>query len=111
MIKLLLIDADLVHARELSALLAHRGIVIQHVLKCTDGAAALRQSLPQHDLVVVDLSERSHPWLTFLRKLRQALRNPTAGCGPLFLCISGLQWSVDFQILIERSGARYAFEE
>lgn len=111
MAKVLLIDDDGDHAEQLARGLAERRLT---VTRAADGEAAIAQLRNREqpcDLVILCMARRSVPWLEVLRTLQHAGWQAGFREAPLFLCVSRLQRGIDFQLQIERMGARYADEE
>jgi DNA-binding response OmpR family regulator len=109
--RVLLVDNDRDHAEQLGRELAERRLT---VIRTGDSGAAIAQLRSREhlcDLVILCMAGRSRPWLEVLRDLQQASHQAGLREVPLFLCASRQQFGVDFQLQIERMGARYACEE
>ena len=111
MAKVLLIDDDGDHAEQLGRGLAERRLT---VTRAADGEAAIAQLRNREH--AVRPRDPLHgwsfsPWLEVLRTLQHAGWQAGFREAPLFLCVSRLQLGIDFQLQIERMGARYAYEE
>jgi len=107
----LLIDDDGAHAERLGTILAQRGLA---VIRAADAAGAVKtlQTNPHIcEIVILVVAEVSRPWLTILCDLQEAARQQAFLEGPLFLCLSKRELGAEFQLRIERMGARYACEE
>ena len=110
MTTVLLIDDNADHAEHLGLPLAQRGLSVVRAADFGDAIGKLRNRALIYDLVILIMADRSRPWLTFLRNLQQAGRQEAFFEVPLFLCVSRLHLGPEFQLQIERTGARYAFE-
>ena len=111
MLKVLLIDDDGDHAQQLGRRLGERKLT---VIRTADTGAAIAQLQNREhlcDLVILCMAGRSGSWLEALRDLQHASWQAGSREVPLFLCVSRLHFGIDFQLQIERMGARYAFEE
>lgn len=109
--RVLLIDEDTTHAEEFGRRLAERGLTVIRAEGSGAAIAQLRNREYLCDLVILCMAHRSRPWLEVLRDLQHAGRQAGFREMPLFLCVSRLQLGIDFQLQIERMGARYVFEE
>jgi DNA-binding response OmpR family regulator len=109
--RVLLIDEDVTHAEELARRLAERSLTVIHAADSGAAIAQLRNREYLCDLVILCIAHRSRPWLEVLRDLQHASRQAGFREVPLFLCVSRLQLGIDFQLQVERMGARYASEE
>jgi DNA-binding response OmpR family regulator len=111
MLNVLLIDEDGDHAQQLGRRLAERRLT---VIRTADSGAAIAQLRNREhlcDLVILCMAGRSDPWLEVLRDLQHAGWQAGSREVALFLCVSRLHFGIDFQLQIERMGARYASEE
>lgn len=109
--RLLLIDEDDNHAEQLSLRLVERRLTVTRAENSRAAIAQLRNREHLCDLVILCMADRSRPWLEVLRDLQHAGRQSGFRELPLFLCVSRVQFGIEFQLQIERMGARYAFEE
>jgi len=110
MYRALLVNENAVHAQHLCATLARRGISVV-LAPSTEGALSiLRKGSPLFEFVILAINDRSRTILRSLRELQRACRQQTFSVGPLFLCISRIQQEPEFQLQIERLGARYVVE-
>jgi DNA-binding response OmpR family regulator len=109
--RVLLIDDDGAHAERVGTILAQRGITVIRASDAGDAVKTLRTDPHVCEIVILVIAELSRPWLTILRNLQEAARQRAFLEGPLFLCLSKRELGVEFQLRIERMGARYACEE
>jgi DNA-binding NtrC family response regulator len=111
MLKVLLIDEDGDHAEQFGRELAQRRLAVIRAAHCGEAVARLRNREHICDIVILSMTGRSRAWLAALNDLQQAGLQAGFLEVPLFLCTSRQQFGVDFQLQIERMGARYACEE
>jgi hypothetical protein len=60
--------------------------------------------------VILNVSDAVLPWFKILKKLQEAFFQSGGHQSPLFLCTSSTKRSHEFELRIERMGARYVFE-
>jgi ActR/RegA family two-component response regulator len=111
MTRVLLIDDDAVHAERIGILLVQRGLAVTPAADVGEAIKKLRAGARVWEVVILVIGDLSRPWLTILRTLQDAARQAAFTEGPLFLCVSKRKLGTDFQLRIERMGARYACEE
>jgi ActR/RegA family two-component response regulator len=111
MLKLLLIDDDGDHAEQLGRELAQRRLAVIRAADCGEAVTTLRNREHICDIVILTMTGRSRAWLAALHDLQRAGQEAGFLEVPLFLCTSRQQFGVDFQLQVERMGARYACEE
>jgi len=111
MTRVLLIDNDDAHAGEVSAAFARRGLITIRVSNHVEAINKGLLSAHVCEIVVLVMTDLSHPWLTILSSLQDATQQGSFMELPLFLCVSKRELAADFQLRIERMGARYACEE
>jgi hypothetical protein len=83
------------------------------VATCADPKQAvllLRRTSGEYDVVIVNVSDQTVPWVRLLLKLQEACFLSNGYPSPMFLCTSTLPRSPEFQLQIERKGARYVVE-
>jgi DNA-binding response OmpR family regulator len=110
MIKALLIDDDRTHAEGLERALNRRGVTTRYAASIREAFRQLKCPAASIDLVVLVIADRSHPWLEILYRLQQASWRVGIRDSPHFLCVSRLSFAAEFQLQIERIGARYVTE-
>ncbi len=110
MAKMLLIDNDRVHAVGLERALNRRGLFTIDTVTSREGVRQLQRRAASFDLVALAITDRSHPWLEILHQLQQAAWQAGIGELPLFLCVSRLSLGAEFQLEVERMGARFVIE-
>lgn len=111
MIRILLVDDDEDHAFQLNRFLAQRGCLTTRAEPNLNAIDLLRNAVPGWDLVILVLTDRLRPWLRILYNLQQAAAQDKLFQKPLFLCVSRLRWTFEFELQIEQMGARYACED
>jgi DNA-binding NarL/FixJ family response regulator len=105
----ILIDGDEKHAEALADRLRARSLdVIRHVKSNTALSMLKRRGTPC-DLVLINVSDSSRPWLRILRELQEACFS-FSHCHPLVLCLSTVKREPQFELQIERLGARFVYE-
>lgn len=110
MIKVLLIAGDPIRAKDLERTLNRRGLVTSYSVSIREAVRQLECRTASFDLVVLAIGDRSQPWLEILHRLQEAAWQTGIGEFPFFLCISRLNYGADFQLRIERMGARFVIE-
>ncbi len=109
--RILLIDEDHDHAERLRRELAARRLEVIHAADYGEAAGQLRKREPLYDLAVLCMTGPARPWVTVLRDLQSACLQAGLLDIPLFLCVSRAYLGVDLHLQIERTGARYVWEE
>jgi len=109
MIKALLIG-DRVHAEHIERILNHRGLITSYAASIREAVGQLQCRAASIDLVVLAIADRSQPWLEILHQLQQAAWQPGITEFPFFLCVSRLRFRAEFQLRVERMGARLVIE-
>ncbi len=111
MMHLLLIDDDPKHAEDLTAALQARGnLDVQATLSSEEAIDQIRRRAHTYDLVVLNVSDASKPWPSILIRLQGACRFSGHTRGPLFICVSSVRREPQFELSLERKGARYVQE-
>jgi len=110
MIKALLIDEDRAHAECLERVISRRGLVTSWTASVREAVGRLQRREASFDLVVLSIADRSHTWIEILNELQQAAWQAGISEFPLFLCVSRLRFGTEFQLQIERMGARLVHE-
>ena len=108
--KVLLLDFDHQHAVALADRLRSRSLHVDVYADSEAAIAQLRRSAPEYEVVIINVSIHSVPWLKTLQKLNEASRRSGAQQRPLLLCVSMNQQQPEFVLQIERTGARYVRE-
>ena len=111
MTSVLLIDDDAALAERVGIMLAQRGLAVTRVADIGEAIKRLQVRARAWEIVILVITDLSRPWLTILRSLQEAARQEAFLDVPVFLCVSKRELGVEFQIRIERMGARYACEE
>jgi PleD family two-component response regulator len=96
----LLIDHDAVHAQRLIASLTTRRIGVDLCANIEQAAKKLRRIGGDYELVIVNISDASQPWLRLLRFLRESSIESGVEIGPRFLCVSTTEYNDIFEFQI-----------
>lgn len=108
--RVLLIDYDESHARRLVEYLHLHGFLVDLSVGVVDATLRLKRHSAQYEIVILNVSDSSQPWLRSLHTLDEASRNSTFGVCPLFLCVSTVRREPLFELQIEQMGARLVYE-
>ena|ERR1019366_5861416 len=107
----LLVDQVGNHAEQLGVVLAKRGLTVVRTADIEEAINKLRSSAHVWEIVILVIGDLSRPWLSILRNLQEAAQQRAFLEMPVFLCVSQRELGINFQLRIERMGARYASEE
>ncbi len=110
MFEMLLIDKDPIHAERLTSRLGRQRLLIDRVATVAEGQSTLRMPESPYDLVIVNVSDNSEAWVRTIADLQQAVRESRKAWPPLILCVSTRKRDPQFELQIERHGARYVLE-
>jgi DNA-binding response OmpR family regulator len=110
MANLLLIDHDNAHAEQFGIILTQRGFAVTRVAEISEAIKRLQAGAHAWEIAVLVIGDHSRPWFTVLHHLQEAAWQGAMPEVPFFLCVSKQDLGVDFQLRIERMGARYACE-
>lgn len=105
-----LLDNDAAHATILADRLRGRPLTLTTHCDPKDALQALHRDPSAYDVVVVNVSDVSQPWLAILRRLLEACSSHNSPHTPLFLCTSRIKRDPQFQLAIERLGVRFVYE-
>jgi hypothetical protein len=105
-----ILDNDVEHAATLAGRLRGRQLTLTTHGKLEDALQALRGDHPAWDIMVVNVTDASQPWLAILRRLQEACSSYSSPKTPLFLCTSKIKRHPQFQLLLERLGVRFVYE-
>lgn len=108
--KVLLIDQDGPHAEHLVKLLRSRGLSVEECGTVSEATIRLKQPGAEYELVIVNVSDASQPWLQALDTLHEASSQASLGLGPRFLCVSTVTRGPWFELQIEQHGGRFVYE-
>jgi CheY-like chemotaxis protein len=111
MTSILLVDDDAAHAERVSSMLAQRGLGVTRVAEIDEAIKRLQVRARAWEIVVLVVGDHSRPWFSVLHNLQEAAWQGALLEVPLFLCVSKRDLGTDFELRIERMGARYAYEE
>src|ERR1019366_1814925 len=107
--RVLLLDYDHAHAERLAERLLVHSLEPDTQSDLQQALIQLHRNSGQYEVVLINVSDNS-PWLTTLRKLQDACRQPDGHSAPLFLCVSKIKKPAAFVLRIEKMGARYVCE-
>jgi hypothetical protein len=105
-----ILDSDLEHAATLANRLRVRQLTLTTYRKLEDALRVLRHHCATPDIMVVDVSDTSQPWLAILRRLQERCCDHSSTHTPLFLCTSRIKKHPEFQLSLERLGVRFVCE-
>lgn len=105
-----ILDSDSEHAEILADRLRGRQLTLTTHRKLEDALQALRREHPAWDILVVNVTDASQPWLAILRRLQEACSSYSSSQTPLFLCTSKIKRHPQFQLSLERLGVRFVYE-
>jgi DNA-binding response OmpR family regulator len=111
MTSVLLIDDDAAHGERVGIMLAQRGLAVTRVADIGEAIKRLRVRAREWEIVVLVFGDQSRPWFSVLQNLQEAAWHGAFPEVPLFLCVSKRDLGTDFELRIERMGARYVCEE
>jgi len=107
----LLVDNDQKHAECVCASLSFHHLEVDVYLNPEQAALHLRRAGNDYDVVILNVSNYLLPWVNLLAKLQGACLESGGYLSPLFLCTSTRKQPPEFELRIERMGARYVCEE
>ena len=110
MYRALLIDDDTPHAERLSQQLQRRCVEVELVREIRTAISILRRRAQLYELVIINASDATQPWLNILDRLQEACHCTGSYPTPLFLCVSITPREPQFELGIERKGVRYVHE-
>jgi len=108
--RLLLIDNDQGHAERICGQLRFRAFEVDVYRDPERARTRLRRASTKYEVVIVNVSDTAMPWFKTLLKLQEACFQLGSYPSPLFLCTSSIKQSSEFELQIERMGARYVVE-
>ena len=108
--KALLIDDDANHAAQLGSLISSRGLTLVRAISVEDALRTFRNGTCGFDLVILTMNDCERAWLKILHDLQQAVAQAALVTAPPFLCVSRVSRGIEFEIRVERMGARYVAE-
>ena len=111
MTNVLLIDDNPGHAEQVGIILAQRGFAVTRVAEIGEAIKRLQAGAHAWEIVMLVFGDHSRPWFSVLQSLQEAAWHGALPEVPLFLCVSKRDLGRDFELRIERMGARYAYEE
>ena len=106
----MILDNDAAHAALIAERLRPRQLLLTTHREPEDALEALRCTSTACDIVVVNVSDISHPWLAILRRLIEACASRSQSYTSFFLCTSRVKRDSQFQLSIERMGVRFVYE-
>lgn len=111
MTSVLLIDDNPDHAEQVGIILAQRGFAVTRVVEIGEAIKRLQARPHALEIALLVIGDHSRPWFTVLHNLQEAAWHGAMPEVPFFLCVSKQDLGTDFQLRIERMGARYVYEE
>jgi DNA-binding NarL/FixJ family response regulator len=108
--RVLVIDNDQAHSTEIADRLRALHLTVVAFRELSTGSSILHDELSACDIVVVNVSDASQPWLAILRRLLEASARHSSQPAPLFLCTSRIKRDPQFQLELERMGVRFVYE-
>jgi DNA-binding response OmpR family regulator len=110
MSKVLLVDTDQTHAERIRGSLVFRAREVDVLPDPEQATTRLRRTSTDYEVVILNVSNGFMPWISILAKLQAACFQSGIYPSPLFLCTSTTKQSFEFELRIERMGARYVYE-
>lgn len=107
---ILIIDKDEAHSMEIADRLRARQLAVTTHAELGRGFQTLHSEPSAWDVVVVNVSDASQPWLAILRRLLEASSCDGSRSTPLLLCTSRIKRDPQFQLALERLGVRLVYE-
>ena len=105
----ILIDDDKMHAEVLAARLRARGLDVARHEDADRALFVLTRTRRPCDLVLINVSDSSQPWLKIVGELQKACFS-FSRCNPLILCLSTVKREPQFELQVEHLGARFVYE-
>ena len=105
----LLIDNDQEHAEHVRERLRSHALEVEVCRETQWAITRLRQASVKYDVIILNVSTATDCFKT-LAKLQDACSDSTYYPFPFFLCTSTTKRSPEFELRIERMGARYVYE-
>lgn len=105
----LLVDTDALHAQRLIDRLRPKNLRATWVRTIAEALIQLREPNSFLQIIILNVSGPLEPSLKALDQLKAACYRGNSK--PLFLCISKLRREPQFQLAVERRGARYVHEQ
>lgn len=91
-------------------MLRHHALEVAICVDLSRAMPMLRSAGTEYEVVIVNVSDARLPWPKTLAKLQEACFLSGGYPSPLFLCTSTTSRSPEFELQIERMGARYVLE-
>lgn len=108
--RILLIDDDPGHAARICGRLHTHSLQVEICSNAERAIPRLRRAGCEYEVVIVNVSSAREPWIRIVSKLQEASFQGGSYSWPLFLCVSTVERPAEFELRIERMGARYVFE-
>jgi hypothetical protein len=108
MSRVLLIDHDQSHAQRLKDRLRHLSLI--HFANIRNGIGELCRTRFDFDIVILNVSARQRNWQAGVRALQHAFSTSLCRVRPSVLCISTIKNEPQFELEVERLGARYVYD-
>jgi hypothetical protein len=106
----LLADHDGMHAQQIIQSLRARGIGVDFCVRLQHAANRLKRIGAEYEVVIVNISDISQPWLSLLRLLRESSIQSGVKIEPQLLCVSTILYDAHFELQIERMRGRLVYE-
>lgn len=106
----LLIDHDAIHRKPIIESLTSRGLGVDLYASVEQAAKSLRRIDREYELIIVNISDSSQPWLRLLRFLLESSFQSGVAVGPSLLCVSTTEYDELFEFQIEGLGGRLEYE-
>ena len=106
----LLVDTDQRHAERIRECLESHALEVEVCSDSEEASTWLRRESSNYEVVVLNISDVKLPWFSILARLHEACFQSQRYPTPLFLCTSSTKRSPEFQLRMERLGARYVYE-
>lgn len=106
----LLIDHDAIHSQPLIECLTTHRLGVDLCANIEQAAKKLRLIGGNYELVIVNISDVSQPWLRLLSLLRESVIESGVAVAPDVLCVSTAKYDALFELQIERMAGRLVYE-
>lgn len=108
--RVLLIDNNQGHAEHVSERLRSHALEVEVCRETQQAITRLRQASAEYEVIILNVSDAATDWFKTLAKLKDACSETGYYPSPLFLCTSSTKRLPEFELRIERVGARYVYE-
>jgi hypothetical protein len=108
--RILLVDNDQGHAERVCGRLRFHALEVDVCCDRQRAVTRLRRASADYEVVILNASNIEIPCFNILARLQEACFQSGRYPAPLFLCTSSTKRSPEFELRIERLGARYVYE-